>query len=250
MDGARASSSGRGVWRLTRCEGCWMVETSVEGAMTSAETPRCIARAANAEAAPGQNRHSAPHEDYVPSARRGDDAARACGGRHSPQIPPLSATVGFTCFRAGPADPWPTLSALRRRHGAPHSAVPRQQRGSAQDTLIIPTALGIALPRRPFRPPLRSPNERAESPNPSTPPMLSRRETKRARRPRRPKMATARPPQTRKQPCKVRTIFFNPRFNPKPKSGPVRSMRKRSGLLSSRIWHHTCGSPQETRRKS
>ena len=155
----------------------------------------------------------------MPSARRGDDAARSVWrATLTSNSTFLSATVGFTCFRAGPADPGPPC----RLFGAgmvPHSAVPRQQRGSAQDTLIIPTALGIALPRRPFRPPFRSPNERAESPNPSTPPMLSRRETKRARRPRRPKMATARPPQTRKQPCKVRRYFLTQDLTQNPNPG-------------------------------
>mmetsp|Transcript_3932 Transcript_3932/g.16001 ORF Transcript_3932/g.16001 Transcript_3932/m.16001 type:complete len:221 (+) Transcript_3932:6221-6883(+) len=57
----------------------------------------------------------------------------------------LSATVGFTCFRDGPADPGPPC----RLFGAgmvPPSAVPRQQRGSAQDTLIIPTGAGNRPP--------------------------------------------------------------------------------------------------------
>ena len=75
--------------------------------MTSAETPRCIARAANAQAAPGQNRHRAPQR-IVPSARRGDDAARSVWrATLTSNFTFLSATVGFKCFRDAPADPGP-----------------------------------------------------------------------------------------------------------------------------------------------
>ena len=160
----------------------------------------------------------AAYEKSCPVPARGGDAASAWRATLTSNSTFLSTAVtGFKCFEA-PRGPWPALSALRRRR-CPRSAVPRQQRGSAQDTLIIPT--GAGRPPEAAGPPSRSPNERAESPNPSTPPMLSRRETKRARRPRRPKIATARP-QTQTT-VQSQTLFFNPRFNPKPKSGPLRS---------------------------
>jgi len=82
----------------------------------------------------------------VPSARRGDDAARsAWRATLTSNFTFLSATVGFKCFRDAPADPGPPC----RLFGAgmvPPSAVPRQQRGSAQDTLIIPTGAGNRPP--------------------------------------------------------------------------------------------------------
>lgn len=80
----------------------------------------------------------------MPSARRGDDAARsAWRATLTSNFTFLSATVGFKwfkCFRDAPAD------RLLGAGMVPPSAVPRQQRCSAQDTLIIPTGAGNRPP--------------------------------------------------------------------------------------------------------